>query len=88
MESFWILGVVKNGQVVLDTPLDVPDGTTVTVKNYDPDDDPRPSGPRLVMTDKEFAEFTEYFTGKKDKQGWPEFVTRLERSHGPLPPLT
>lgn len=45
MEMFWIQGVVRNGQVVLETPLDLPDGTVVTVKDYDPDDDPRPVEP-------------------------------------------
>ncbi|MBA4067803.1 MAG: hypothetical protein C0501_29715 [Isosphaera sp.] len=48
MERFWIQGVVRGGQVVLETPLALPDGTVVTVMDYDPDDDPRtivPAGP-------------------------------------------
>jgi hypothetical protein len=45
MERFWIQGVVKGGQVLLDKPLDLPDGTIVTVMDYDPDDDPRPTEP-------------------------------------------
>ena len=28
---FWIQGVVKDGQVVLEKPLDLPDGSVVTV---------------------------------------------------------
>jgi hypothetical protein len=38
--EFAVRGVVRNGQVVLDTPLDVPDGTVVTVKEYDKSDYP------------------------------------------------
>ena len=36
MSQFWLQGVVKNGQVVLTSPLDLPDGTVVTVMDYDP----------------------------------------------------
>ena len=45
MERFWLQGVVRAGQVVLETPLALPDGTVVTVMDYDPDDDPRPIEP-------------------------------------------
>lgn len=45
MEGFWIQGIVKGGQVVLEQPLELPDGTVVTVMDYDPDDDPRPKEP-------------------------------------------
>ena len=38
MQQFCVRGVVKGGQVVLDTPLDLPDGTEVTVTDYDPAD--------------------------------------------------
>jgi hypothetical protein len=86
MEKFWIQGVVKNGQVVLDKPLDLPDGTVVTVMDYDPDDDPRPKGPYLKITDDEFAELTAFLTGKRDKQEWPEFETRLSQKYGELWP--
>jgi hypothetical protein len=86
MESFWVQGVVKNGQVVLETPLDLPDGTVVTVMDYDPADDPRPTGPTLAMTDTEFAEFTEYFTHKKDPKDLPAFIERVERSRNEQPP--
>jgi hypothetical protein len=87
MERFWIQGVVRGGQVVLQTPLDLPDGTIVTVMDYDPDDDPRPQGPSIVMTDAEFAEFTAYFTRKKDPAGFPAFVERVEQAQaGRTPP--
>ncbi|MBY0514099.1 MAG: hypothetical protein K2P78_09340 [Gemmataceae bacterium] len=88
---FWLQGVVKNGQVVLETPLDLPDGTVVTVMNYDPDDDPRPIGPTMVMTDEEFAEFTEFFTGRRPhSDGWAEFEARVKRAQADrvLPTLT
>lgn len=78
---FWLQGVVKNGQVVLATPLDLPDGTVVTVMNYDPDDDPRPVGPTLIMTDEEYKEFEEYFHRKRPySDGWKEFQERLMRA--------
>jgi len=50
MDQFWVQGVVKNGQVVLENRLDLPDGTVVTVMNYDPDDDPRPVVPTSDLT--------------------------------------
>lgn len=53
MSGFWLQGVVKNGQVVLEKPLDLPDGTVVTVMDYDPDDDPRPTGPTGPFTEEE-----------------------------------
>jgi hypothetical protein len=84
MERFWIQGVVKGGQVVLGQPLDLPDGTIVTVTAYDPDDDPRPTGPKLHITDEEFMELTAFLNGKRDKREWPEFEARLVRKYGPL----
>ncbi|HJZ58614.1 MAG TPA: hypothetical protein VKE74_26975 [Gemmataceae bacterium] len=87
-EQFWIQGVVKKGQVVLEKPLDLPDGTLVTVMNYDPDDDPRPRGPTIAMTDDDFAELTAFLTGKRDKRDWSEFEARLIRTYGPLPKLS
>jgi hypothetical protein len=38
MQRFCVRGVVRGGQVVLEIPLDVPDGTEVTVTDYDPAD--------------------------------------------------
>jgi hypothetical protein len=34
MTRFSVQGVVRNGQVVLEVPLNLPDGTVVTVTNY------------------------------------------------------
>ena len=80
MSRFWLQGVVKNGQVVLSNPLDLPDGTVVTVMDYDADDNPEPVGPQLILTDEEYAEFEEYFTGKKDRNGIHGFLERVEKA--------
>jgi hypothetical protein len=84
MSRFWLQGVVKNGQVVLSNPLDLPDGTVVTVMDYDADDNPEPVGPQLVLTDEEFTELTAFITGKRDKSGWAEFESTLASKYGAL----
>jgi hypothetical protein len=66
MERFWLQGVVKNGQVVLEQPLDLPDGTVVTVMDYDPDDDPRPIGPTGPFSPEEIARILGDYTGRTD----------------------
>jgi hypothetical protein len=38
MQPFRVQGVIRNGQVVLETPLALPDGTLVAVTDYDPDE--------------------------------------------------
>jgi hypothetical protein len=38
MRRFCVHGIVRGGQVILDIPLDLPDGTVVTVTDRDPDD--------------------------------------------------
>ena len=86
MDIMWVQGVVKNGQVVLDAPLDLPDGTILAVTRYDPADDPRPQGPTLKLTDEELAELTAFITRKKDKALWPEFEARLKEKYGPWLP--
>lgn len=82
MVKFWLQGVVRNGQVVLTQPLDLPDGTVVTVTEYDPDEDPRPIPPTLCLNDEEFRELTAFLSGQKDKSLWPEFEARLRERHG------
>lgn len=84
MTRLWVQGVVKNGQVVMTPPIDLPDGTVVTVTEFDPDDDPRPIGPRVKLSDDEFTELTAFLSGKRDKKEWPEFEARLIRAHGDL----
>jgi len=75
--NFQVRGVVKNGHVVLAQALDVPDGTEIVVSTPDFDED-APVGPSLIMTDEEFQEFTEYFTGKKGREGFEEFHSRVQ----------
>lgn len=87
MGNVWLQGMVRNGQVVLDAPLDLPDGTAILVTDcYEIEDDPRPKEPKLHLTPEEFAEFTELFTGRKDKKHWPEFEARLLEKYGPWLP--
>lgn len=81
-----IRGIVKDGQVVLDAPLDLPDGTVLTVTRCDHDDDPPPQEPTLKLTDEELAELTAFITRKKDKALWPEFEARLKEKYGPWLP--
>lgn len=70
MDRTWVQGVVRNGQVVLDAPLDLPDGTAVAVTD---EAAPR-ADPKVVLTDEEFMEFTAFFTGKRPAAEWAAFV--------------
>ncbi len=76
MEGFCIQGTVKNGQVVLEAPLDLPDGTVVTVE-FDPDEEPRaqeiegpvpPETRRAIMIG---------LTGRKDLANDPDWEKKL-----------
>ncbi len=83
MGKVWLQGVVRNGQVVLDAPLDLPDGAAIIVTDcYEVEDDPRTKEPKLKLTDEEFAELTLFLTRKKDKALWPEFEARLKEKYG------
>lgn len=66
VELFWVQGVVRNGQVVLDPPLSLPDGTVVTVRKYDPDDDPRSVGPAGPVGLEEAVRIMTEFTARAD----------------------
>jgi hypothetical protein len=66
MTRLWVQGVVKNGQVVLASPLDLPDGTVVTVTDYDPDDDPRPRQPTVQLTEEVLRELVAVWRKEKD----------------------
>ena len=83
MSILWVQGVVKNGQVVLDPPLDLPDGTILTVTRYDPDDDPNPQEPTFKLGNEDAAELLEFVCGKKSKALWPEFEARVKEKYGP-----
>ena len=83
MGNVWLQGVVRNGQVVLDAPLGLPDGTAVIVTDCCTlEDDPRPQEPKLKLTEEEFAELTLFFQRKKDKSLWPEFEARIKEKYG------
>jgi hypothetical protein len=83
METIWVQGVVKNGQVVLDTPLNLPDGTVMTVTDYDPDDDQRPKPP-IVLTDEEKAELNRLLVEKRPVSEIHAFDERICRERGLL----
>jgi hypothetical protein len=82
MESIWVQGVVKNGQVVLAAPLGVPDGTVMTVTDYDPDDDPRPTPPKVVFTAEELAEMARMVAENRPASEMLAFDERVWRSRG------
>jgi hypothetical protein len=82
MERFWIQGVVKNGQVVLDKPLDLPDGTVVTVTDYDPDDDPRPQEPAEPWDPAKAQAAIVASFGRPDLTGDPDWHLKLGKPHG------
>ena len=74
MDAFWIQGVVKNGQVVLETPLDLPDGTVVTVMNNDSDDMPK----RSETHDPEKARQLLFaLVGRPELAGDPDWKNKL-----------
>lgn len=82
MDQFWVQGVVKNGQVVLGTPLDLPDGTVVTVMNYDPDDDPRPTEPAEPHDPAKAQAAIVASFGRPDLTGDPDWINKLQVSSG------
>ncbi|HEX4606881.1 MAG TPA: hypothetical protein VH092_01625 [Urbifossiella sp.] len=58
--GFAVKGVIRNGQVVLDAPLDLPDGTPITVKEFDESDypavweQPTPEQQRAIRADLDY----------------------------------
>ena len=83
MERIWVQGVVKNGQVVLDAPLGVPEGTVMTVTDFDPDDDPRPTPP-IELTDEEKVELNRLLVEKRPVSEIHAFDERICRARGLL----
>ena len=82
---FRFVGVAEGGQVVLEEPHDLPDGTPVIVRDYDPDEFAGPPRLTIHLTDEDFAELTAFLTKKRDASEWPEFEARLVSKYGPLP---
>jgi hypothetical protein len=66
MDQLWVQGVVRNGQVVLEAPLALPDGTVVTVTDYHPDDDPRSIGPTEPYSEEEALRIMTEFAGRPE----------------------
>jgi len=79
MEGFWIQGVVKNGQVALATPLDLPDGTIVTVMDYDPADDPRPKVPAEPFDPEKARRALFASIGRPELADDPNWASKLRR---------
>lgn len=68
-------GVVRDGQVVLDEPLNLPDGTEVSIEAVPP------ARPQMTMTDEQFRVFTEFFTGRnRDMVAWAKFEAEWRAS--------
>ncbi|MBX9626338.1 MAG: hypothetical protein K2X82_21240 [Gemmataceae bacterium] len=82
VELFWVQGVVRGGQVVLDPPLDLPDGTVVTVTKYHPDENPLPRGPKWKLTEEEWQEFDRLSLSRASVAEWEAFRTGIERKRG------
>ena len=82
MERIWLQGVVKNGQVVLDKPLDLPDGTVVTVMDYDPDDDPRPAAPMEPHDPVKAKRALFASIGRPELADDPDWRSKLETGRG------
>lgn len=80
VELFWVQGVVRNGQVVLDPPLGLPDGTVVTVTRYHPDENPFPDGPAGPVGLDEALRIMTDFTGRPDLA--EQYLRRLPRAAG------
>lgn len=57
--DFAVRGVVRNGQVVSDTPLDLPDGTLVTITPYRTGDIPGVLSEPMRMTEEQIRWFQE-----------------------------
>jgi hypothetical protein len=74
-----VQGVVKNGQVVLTLPLDLPDGTVVTVTDYDPDHDPRPSGPTGPHDPMKARRALFAWIGRPELADDPDWRSKLEK---------
>jgi hypothetical protein len=75
MEPLPAKGVVRNGQIVLETPLDLPDGTEVTVLEYD--EAYYPSEPKGPMRPEEIKEIMLAIMKRPDLMDDPEWKVKL-----------
>lgn len=74
-------GVVRSGQVVFDTPLDLPDGTAVTVSESGSNGQPL-SDERPRLSREEVAELDAFMAGWRDPADWPAFQAHLQQTYG------
>jgi hypothetical protein len=77
VELFWVQGVVRDGQVVLDPPLNLPDGTVVTVTKYDPDDNPLPEEPAVPFDPAEARAALFAWAGRPELADDPDWRAKL-----------
>jgi hypothetical protein len=76
MEELRVRGVVRNGQVVVETPLNLPDGSFVIVTEYNPADDPDAPGPP-PPTPEARREMMIGLTGRLDLVDDPDWETKI-----------
>ncbi|MCI0705321.1 MAG: hypothetical protein L0241_30035 [Planctomycetia bacterium] len=80
MEPLPVKGILKNGQIVLETPLDLPDGTLVTVLEYDEDDYPREwKGP---LPPEEIKQLMLALARRPDLADDPDWQEKIRRPRG------
>jgi hypothetical protein len=70
---------VQSGQVIVASPLNLPDGTIVTVSD---DKEPQTEEAKLQLSDAEFTELSAFLSGQRNWSEWPDFESRLKQAHG------
>lgn len=79
MEQFFVQGVVKNGQVVLDAPLDLPDGFVVYVSDEMPENT-EPIPVTRLPTPEQRKQTLLVLARRLDLMNDPEWEEKLKRS--------
>jgi hypothetical protein len=79
MEQFFVQGVVKNGQVVLDAPLDLPDGFVVYVSDEMPENT-EPIQVSRPATPEERKQTLLVLARRLDLMNDPDWEVKLKRS--------
>ena len=76
VDELLVWGVVRNGQVALDKPLDLPDGALVWVIDYDAASDPDAPAP-LPPSPEKRREMMIGLTGRLDLADDPDWETKI-----------